>query len=221
MNRLGIFFIVVAGLLPACLSAQTQFRTTGSGVWNDNQNWQQTSSGIWQQSPDGVFPGEAHNRTVSVTIDDSSTIIIPEGKEVHIKSLNILKGRLIVNGILVVGDDNNDPEEPSEDASQTLSSSPSTPQIGLQLLQNSPNPVMMSLTNSTTFSFYIDAAYPTVRLTVYDEMGREIKRIFDGSYPTSGWTNLKINTEDFQSGSYQVVLQAGNTLLHRTMTVIR
>jgi hypothetical protein len=218
MYRLLIFLFISAAILPVLAFGQTEFRSTASGVWNDNQNWQQTQSGIWQQAPRGVFPGEAHNRVVSVTIDDSSTIIIPEGKEVHIKSLNILKGRLIVNGILVVGDDENDGQDPNQ-AALDVSTTPSTP--GLQLLQNSPNPVMMAQTNVTTFTFYLDAVYPLVRLTVYDEMGREVMRLFDQSNPASGWTNLKVLTEDLQSGSYQVVLQAGNTMLHRTMTVIR
>ncbi|HET9136293.1 MAG TPA: hypothetical protein VFO76_06645 [Candidatus Kapabacteria bacterium] len=218
MYRLLIFLFVSAALLPVLAFGQTEFRSTASGVWNDNQNWQQTQSGIWQMAPHGVFPGEAHNRVVSVTIDDSSTIVIPEGKEVHIKSLNILKGRLIVNGILVVGDDENDGQDPNT-AALDVSTTPSTP--GLQLLQNSPNPVMMMQTNTTTFTFYLDAVYPLVRLTVYDEMGREVMHLFDQSNPAAGWTNLKVLTEDMQSGSYQVVLQAGNTMLHRTMTVIR
>lgn len=218
MYRLLIFLFISAALLPVLAFGQTEFRSTGSGVWNDNQNWQQTQSGIWQQAATGIFPGEAHNRVVNVTIDDSSTIIIPEGKEVHIKSLNILKGRLIVNGILVVGDDDNDTEEPN---TPTLDAAPAPSMPGIQLLQNSPNPVMMAQTNVTTFTFYLDAIYPMVRLTVYDEMGREVMRLFDQSNPTSGWTNLKVITDDLQTGSYQVVLQAGNTMLHRTMTIIR
>lgn len=216
--------IFVLALLPVvALAQQVEFRSVSSGVWSDTRNWQQENSGVWQSPERGVFPGESRHRDVNVTIDNGSVVVIGEGQEVHVNSLTVMNGRLEVNGMIVIGDFANDADANTDDQPDLRNevSVPTAPAIGLQLLQNSPNPSFASTGGVTNLTFYIDADYPTVRLSLFDELGREIERVYDVAHPETGWHSLKISTTDLRSGSYHLVLQAGNNAQHRTMSVVR
>ncbi len=216
--------IFLLALLPMVAPAQQiEFRSVASGVWSDTRNWEQENSGVWHSPQYGVFPGESHHRDVNVTIDNGSVVVIGQGQEVHVSSLTIMNGRLEVNGIIVVGDAVNDGDAPTDDQPDLRNevSIPTAPANGLQLLQNSPNPTFASSGATTNLTFYIDADYPTVRLSLFDELGREISRVSDVAHPEIGWHTLPMSTADLRSGSYHLVLQAGNNTRHRTLSVIR
>ncbi len=215
--------IFVLALLPVvALAQQVEFRSVSSGVWSDTRNWQQENSGVWQSPDRGVVPGASRHRDVNVTIDNGTVVVIGEGQEVYVNSLTVMNGRLEVNGLLVIGDRPND-DAITDDQPELRNSVniPTTAANGLQLLQNSPNPSFASSGGATNLTFYIDADYPTVHLSLFDELGREIERVYDAAHPETGWHSLQMSTTDLRSGSYHLVLQAGNNAQHRTMSVVR
>jgi hypothetical protein len=236
MNRPLIALATLAAFLPVSLYAQSEFRAVGSGKWTDSRNWQIESGGIWLQPPDGVYPGESHHQNVDVIVSDGSTVTVTDGQNIHVGSLTIAEGRVDVKGVLVIGPTKDNPENtvtiiPSNGGigivSTTLNDAPPTspsvpdPMGELQLLQNNPNPVSMSTGDWTAFNFFIDRDYSLVRLSIFDEMGVELQRIYEDYHPAIGWKNIKINTRTLQSGSYPTILQADNAVLRRSLTIIR
>jgi hypothetical protein len=235
MNRPLIALATLAVFAPISLYAQSEFRAVGSGKWTDSRNWQMESGGIWLQPPDGVYPGESHHRQVDVIVGDGSTITVTDGQNIQVESLTISQGRVDVNGVLVIGPTTDDPSNavtiiPSNGGITINSTtndappvSPTTPTTtnDLQLLQNNPNPVSISTGDWTTFNFYIDRDYSLVRLSIFDEMGAELQRVYEDYHPTTGWRNIRINTRSLQSGSYPTILQADNAALRRSLTIIR
>lgn len=227
--------VVVAFLGAGSLHAQTGFRAAGNGDWTDSHNWEVENNGIWLKPPDGVFPGESHNRDVDVIIDSNVTLIIANGPEIRINSLVMNTGKLVIVGNVVVGPTSDDPNNHilitpaggtlglSEGAAVADSALPISPsaELALQLDQNVPNPVSYMTGDWTTIKFYIDRSYANVRLSLYDQMGSELKRLYEAVEPTVGWISVRINVHELQSGSYPIVLLAGNSILRRSLTVIR
>ncbi|HYM20341.1 MAG TPA: hypothetical protein VEW28_04975 [Candidatus Kapabacteria bacterium] len=236
MNRPLAIFAAAMALVPASVIAQSEFRSVASGPWTDSRNWEIQNDGIWLQPPEGVFPGESHHRDVDVIVGDNSTVTVGEGQSVEVNSLTIMQGRVEVNGMLIVGPTKDDPGNSvaiiSGNGGLGISAAsindaptprPSAGNIlaGIQFPQNIPNPVSFATGDQTTFTFYIDEDYSLARLSIYDEMGVEIQRIYEDYHPSVGWKSVKINTRNLQSGSYPVILQAGNTVLRRSLTIIR
>lgn len=238
MHRRIIVLIAVILAFAAQAHAQGGFRAVSSGDWSDSRNWEIRTGGIWLKPPEGVFPGESHNRNVDVVIDDSVTLTVGEGPAIEINSLAVLRGKLVVNGSMIIGPTSDDPNNrvkiiPSNggigigaattdvEPSAPVAPAPAQEAIPMQLLQNVPNPVSFATGDWTTVRFYIDRDYPLVRVEIYDQLGSMLKRVFEENDPAVGWRSMRINVRDLQSGSYPVVLQAGRQVLRRSLTVIR
>jgi hypothetical protein len=117
-------------------------------------------------------------------------------------------------GTVGLNDASDEPMQPDDHVSAPV-------QTPLTLEQNVPNPVSFVTGDWTSIRFYLDRSYPMVRLSLFDQMGSEIKRLYDDAEPGVGWHSVRMNVRDLQSGSYPIVLQAGGRLLRRSLTVIR
>ena len=60
----------------------------------------------------------------------------------------------------------------------------------------------------------------TVRIALYDVLGREVARLADGAVP-AGPASVEIDTADLPTGTYVLRLQAESGTLTRTITVVR
>ncbi|MBS1902596.1 MAG: hypothetical protein JSS75_02725 [Bacteroidetes bacterium] len=225
-------FLLVGGVDSV---AQPIFHAAASGNWSDSRNWEQDNGGIWLRPPDGVYPGSPQSRNVDVVIDRDVRMTVDSGPEIHIRSLMVSSGLIDIKGKMIIGPTSNDPNNHilispsggtiglSDDVTAAPEPVETTPVIEnpLALEQNVPNPVSYVTGDWTTIRYYVDRDYPLVRLALFDQMGFEIKRIVDESSPAVGWHSVRINVRDLQSGSYPIVLQAGNRVLRRSLTRIR
>jgi len=87
--------------------------------------------------------------------------------------------------------------------------------LSIQLFQNYPNPF-----NSATAIWYELSFSTNVTLTVYDVTGRLV-RTLKNDFHEAGVHQLVFNSERFSSGIYFLVLQAGNEMTSRKMTLIQ
>jgi hypothetical protein len=208
-------------------SNQKVFKAVSSGLWSDPKNWQAFNGTVSLPTSDVVFPGEEHNQEVNVRIDDGNALVIKRGDVVHINSLSVGRGNLVVFGDLIIGDSKDaiDPENNNGGNSNngtTLSSTDPVPSsLGLELDQNVPNPVSLGLSSQTTFKFYLDQQYSYARLHIYDELGNKYMTIFDERDPSEGWKSVALNINNMPSGSYPVFLEVPGKVIRRMMTVIR
>jgi hypothetical protein len=221
MKRLILGFAAATVLsLVSPLLAQTHettFRSTGSGLWTTSENWKYDASGIWLAPSDNTtFPGKDQFRKVHVVIDEGSSIRIPDGEVMHVSSLFVKEGELVVEGTLLVG-------YPGEEVADV-----STPSEGrefhssLVLEQNVPNPVGSGASTESTFRFYLDKDYAAVSLVLFDMMGKEIQALYEASSPSIGWHSVRMNVRNLPSGNYPVFLQVpGMPAERRLMTVVR
>lgn len=192
---------------------ETTFRSSGSGLWTSSENWKVNASGIWLAPTDNAFPGDARNRKVHVIIDGGTRLRVPAGETVHVSSVFVQEGELMVEGTLLVGYEEQADVTPSPRDREFIS--------GLVLEQNYPNPVTYGSPNST-FRFYIDKEYAGARLVLYDMLGIEIQTLYEASGPTVGWHSATVTVRDLPSGSYPVFLQVpGMPMERRLMTVVR
>jgi hypothetical protein len=228
-KRLHIFALLALVLSVNAFAQESKvFRASGSGSWSDNANWEVADHGIWLPAADNQFPGEEHNREVTVRIDDGNALVIKKGDVVHINSLYVAKGNLVVLGDLVIGDAKNEGVEENPigtdgntDEPGTLDA-PSTPVAATSpvLLQNVPNPVMLGA-DQTTFKFYLDKPYEFARLTVFDELGHEVMKIYDENSVQEGWRTVTMRIGRLQSGSYPVFLELPGKVMRCLMTVVK
>jgi hypothetical protein len=226
MRKLYIF-AALSLLASTIVSAQEKviFRATGSGLWSDSRNWEMYSGGIWLPAPENVFPGEAHNREVNVRIDDGSALVITKTDVVHINSLVVGRGNIVVFGDLVIGNSKNEPKDvvdvdiPGDIKAADITADKASSQP--QLLQNVPNPVFINLSTQTSFRFYLDKPYEFARIHVFDELGNKIATIFDGQGVTEGWRTITMRTTNLASGSYPVFLELPGNVKRVLMTVVK
>ncbi len=208
------------------------FRSNGSGAWSDNANWETADNGVWLPALKDQFPGEEHNREVNVRIDEGDALVIRKGDVVHINSLYVAKGNLVVLGDLIIGDAKNTPEvgespigtnEESVEEHATLDITPTSTQniTNPILLQNVPNPAVLGVTDQTTFKFYLDKPYAYARLTVFDQLGHKVVDLYDESNVQDGWRTVTLRTTRLQSGSYPVFLELPGQVLRCLMTVVK
>jgi hypothetical protein len=213
----------MAASSPLFSQSLTEFRSTSSGVWTDSRIWEENEAGVWLKPIDGVFPGERHNRDVDVTVEGGGTVTIGKDQVVHINSLSIFNGKVVVEGMLVVGPTGDDPNDPVTDSS----SNPNTTTViisdnsGPQLLQNVPNPLAPQFGYETTIKFYLDKQYANARLTIFDQLGHLMQNVYEESNPTVGWHTVKVRLDRIQTGTYPFVLELPNTILRRMIMVIR
>ena len=228
MKHIILFFALVATAYSSPLLAQTQtnFRSVGNGIWSDSQIWEENEAGVWLKPVNGIYPGERHNRDVDVTVADGSTITIGKDEIVQINSLSIFDSRLVVEGTLIVGPSNNDPNDPEIDnpsISDPLNTNPVilSDDMGPQLLQNVPNPLAPQFGYETTIKFYLDKQYAHVRIGIYDQLAHLVRGVFDELNPSEGWHTIVVRLDGIQSGTYPLVLELPNTILRRMIMVLR
>jgi phosphatidylserine/phosphatidylglycerophosphate/cardiolipin synthase-like enzyme len=88
----------------------------------------------------------------------------------------------------------------------------------LQLSQNWPNPVVPG-SSSAAITFSIDRSVRgTVRLTVYDMLGREVRTLATGQYDAGTYT-VVFDASSLSAGTYMYRLNAGGSALTRMMVV--
>src|SRR6188768_2606461 len=160
IRRLRIISLLALALYANVSSAQENkiFRSTASGAWTDNTNWEIADHGVWLPTLKDEFPAQEHNREVNVRIDEGSALVIRKGDVVHINSLYVAKGNLVVLGDLIIGDAKNDSkdgdspigvgDQEGDDQTGTLDA-PTTPAVNVTspiLLQNVPNPAVLGIT---------------------------------------------------------------------------
>ncbi|MFI5262874.1 MAG: hypothetical protein ACHQM6_00005, partial [Candidatus Kapaibacterium sp.] len=163
---------------------------------------------------------------VDVTVNDGSSVTIGKDQVVHINSLSVLGGKVIVEGMLIIGPTSDDPSDPVADTDQTTTDPISDPIIitdngGPQLLQNVPNPLAPQFGYETTIKFYIDKQYTNARLAIYDQLGHIVQSVYQESNPTEGWHTIRARLDRIQTGSYPLVLELPNSILRRMIMVIR
>jgi flagellar hook assembly protein FlgD len=83
------------------------------------------------------------------------------------------------------------------------------------LLQNYPNPF-----NPTTAISYQLSAVSSVKLNVYDALGREVARLVDGQKP-AGVHTVVWNAQNCPSGVYVCRMVTGSQVLCRKMLFIK
>jgi hypothetical protein len=223
--RRHIFFLAFLAALTSPLFSQTttNFQSAESGIWSDPAIWEKNESGIWLKPAGNIYPGDSHDRNANVTIGDGSTVMVGKDQVVQINSLSIINGRVDVEGTLIVGPAQNDPDEPNTNASPSEDQSPITSIItdAPQLLQNMPNPLAAQFGYETTIQFYLDQSYSSVRVTIYDQLAHVIQKVYEETNPSLGWHQLKVRLDRLQSGSYPLLLELPNTILRRMVTVLR
>jgi len=216
-----IGFIAIAALSPL-FAQMTNFQSAASGVWSDSRIWEKNESGVWLKPTGNSYPGDAQDRVTNVTISDGSNIIVPKDEVVEISSLSILDGKVVVEGILIIDSEVNDPGVENGSSSSGSSAQQSlTGGDAPQLLQNVPNPLAPQFGYETTVRFYLDKEYSSARVTVYDQLGNAVQNVFQGSNPSVGWHEIKIRLDRLQSGTYPLVLELPNAVLHKLITVMK
>jgi len=83
------------------------------------------------------------------------------------------------------------------------------------LEQNYPNPF-----NPSTVIQYALPQPGAVRLNVYDMMGRKVATLVDGP-KAAGYHQVVFDARHLGSGAYMYRLEAGNTVLARTLYLIK
>jgi len=232
IKRLNIIALLLLAFGVSAFAQESKvFRSVSSGAWSDNSNWQIAENGVWLPALKDEFPGELHNREVNVRIDEGSALVIRKGDVVHINSLYVTKGNLVVLGDLIIGDAKNAPNgdmpievnENTNDETATLDAPP-TPAVSVTnpiLLQNVPNPAVLGVTDQTTFKFYLDKPYAYARLTVFDQLGHKVIDLYDENNVQDGWRTVTLRTTHLQSGSYPVFLELPGQVLRCLMTVVK
>jgi len=232
IKRLNIIALLLLAFGVSAFAQESKvFRSVSSGAWSDNSNWQIAENGVWLPALKDEFPGEPHNREVNVCIDEGSALVIRKGDVVHINSLYVTKGNLVVLGDLIIGDAKNAPNgdmpievnENTNDETATLDAPP-TPAVSVTnpiLLQNVPNPAVLGVTDQTTFKFYLDKPYAYARLTVFDQLGHKVIDLYDENNVQDGWRTVTLRTTHLQSGSYPVFLELPGQVLRCLMTVVK
>jgi hypothetical protein len=234
IKRLNLIALLVLAFGVTAFAQESKvFRSVSSGAWSDNSNWQIAENGVWLPALKDEFPGELHNREVNVRIEEGDALVIRKGDVVHINSLYVAKGNLVVLGDLIIGDaknaPNNDGSSPigndnqeGSDTHATLDATPTPVSVTNPiLLQNVPNPAVLGVTDQTTFKFFLDKPYAYARLTVFDELGHEVVSLFDENNVQEGWRNVTLRTTRLQSGSYPVFLELPGKVLRCLMTVVK
>ena len=84
-----------------------------------------------------------------------------------------------------------------------------------QLAQNYPNP----FNPATTIRFSLPEAM-SVRVDVFDVLGRRVAVLADGLHP-AGWNEVRFDAGRLPSGQYLYRLQAGDTVVTRPMLLVR
>ena len=85
----------------------------------------------------------------------------------------------------------------------------------LELRQNFPNPV----TGSTTISFH-NSSQNQVTLTVFDALGREVKKLFNGIVDTGEYSEI-FDSSPFPNGVYLITLQVGGKTSSKRLIISR
>jgi len=86
----------------------------------------------------------------------------------------------------------------------------------VELSPNYPNP----FNPQTTIQFGLPAA-SSVQLEVFDSVGRRVKAVVEGQFYSPGRHTVTFDGSGLASGVYIYRLRAGNTLITRTMTLIK
>ncbi len=95
-----------------------------------------------------------------------------------------------------------------------------TPPTSFQLLQNYPNP----FNPTTVIKFRLETSGP-VQLSVYDELGREVRTLMDG-YQSAGWKQIVWDARDnanrpVASGVYFYALRGENKMDAKKMILLK
>jgi hypothetical protein len=224
IRRFNIIALLTLSLCACAFAQETKvFRSISSGAWNDNANWQVAEHGVWLPALKDEFPGEMHNREVNVRIEEGDALVIRKGDVVHINSLYVAKGNLVVLGDLIIGDAKDEPKD-NENGNNESTLDVTTPAIAVTnpiLLQNVPNPAVLGVTDQTTFKFFLDKPYAYARLTVFDQLGHKVVDLFDENNVQDGWRSVTLRTTRLQSGSYPVFLELPGQVLRCLMTVVK
>jgi hypothetical protein len=223
MKRIIFFFAFAATTAASSLFAQSDFRSAGSGIWTNSQNWEENENGIWLKPINGIYPGERHNRDANVTITDDNTMTIGIDEVIQVHSMCIMNGTVLIEGTLILSPATDDPGDiqASFPDSITIQNSKPTTSDNPQLLQNIPNPLAPQCGYQTMINFYLDKQYSNVHLAIYDQLGHVIQKIFDEQTPAQGWHTFAVNLDGIMSGSYLLILELPNTVLQRMITILR
>jgi len=158
-------------------------------------------------------------------VGEGNTVRIGRDQVVEINSLGVTDGRLLVEGTLIVGSGLNDPENtdipPGGNSSISLHQSNPIIGDGPALMQNVPNPLAPQFGYETLVKFYIDRQYSHAALTIYDQLGHIIQRVYQEENPEIGWHEMRFRLDRIQSGTYPLLLELPNNILRRMITVIR
>lgn len=87
----------------------------------------------------------------------------------------------------------------------------------ITLLQNFPNPANGK---HTTIRFFLPEKEDKATLTLYDLLGRRLKRMQMTS-PQAGFNDVKLNTGRMANGIYVVQLQAGSKKAERVISIVK
>jgi hypothetical protein len=224
MKRILTSFVVMALAAASTLFAQNQtdFRAASSGTWTNSGIWEKNQDGIWLKPIADSYPGDSHDRNVNVTIDDQNNIEIGEDETVHINSLSVFDGRLLVKGMLIVGPGQDDQENPEGNSTPAIQSTVTPSENGIpQLEQNVPNPLAPQFGYETTIRFYLDRQYGNVLLTLYDQLGHLVQKVYQEENPSSGWHEIRVRLDNVSSGTYPLLLELPNNVLRRMITVVK
>lgn len=230
IKRFNIIALLVLALCSNVFAQETKvFRSISSGAWNDNTNWQIAENGVWLPALKDEFPGEMHNREVNVRIEEGDALVIRKGDVVHINSLTVAKGNLVVLGNLIIGDAKDEPRDndspvDNENGNNESTLDVTTPSVSATnpiLLQNVPNPAVLGVTDQTTFKFFLDKPYAYARLSVFDQLGHKVVDLYDENNVHDGWRSVTLRTTRLQSGSYPVFLELPGQVLRCLMTVVK
>jgi hypothetical protein len=104
----------------------------------------------------------------------------------------------------------------SEKVSQIASVTLAPVQSALGLSQNYPNP----FNPSTTIPFILRSSQ-AISLIVYNSMGQEVVRLYDGTFLDAGRHTIQFDAGGLPSGIYFYRLIGNNESLHKTMMVTR
>jgi hypothetical protein len=224
MKRISFFIATLAIAASSSLLAQNQtdFRAASSGTWTNSGIWEKNQDGIWLKPIADSYPGDSHDHNVNVTIDDQNTIEIGEDETVHINSLSVFDGRLLVKGMLIVGPGEDDQENPVGNSAPAIQSAVTPADNGIpQLEQNVPNPLAPQFGYETTIRFYLDRQYGNISLTLYDQLGHVVQKVYQEENPASGWHEIRVRLDNVPSGAYPLLLELPNNVLRRMITVVK
>jgi hypothetical protein len=220
-NFIAIAVLALAASSPLFAQSQIAFRAAASGTWTASTTWEKNDNGVWLKPIAESYPGDITDQNVNVMIGNGTAVTIGRDEVVHINSLSVSDGGLLVLGTLIVGPAENDPQAAPSAVTPVTPAADQTPNSFPQLMQNVPNPLAPQFGFETTIRFYIDREYSSMKLTIYDDLAHVVQQLDNETNPTVGWHEITVRLDKIQSGTYPLVLELPNTILRKMITVVR